>query len=310
MGTPELAAHILDRLAAAAAADPRFTVVAVVTRPDEPRGRGLTPHPSAVAEVAARSNLPVLKPIKIRSPEFLAQIKSYNPDLIVVAAYGRILPQSILDAAAIAPINVHASLLPRFRGAAPIEGAIISGDSQTGVTIMRVTAEMDAGPIILQRAIPIASDDTQSSLKRKLAELGADALLEALDLYARATVTEIPQNEAFATYTRPISKDDSIIDWSADAARIERMTRAFDPWPIARTRLGGDPLLIWRARVAAGPESSAAPGTLLAIRPEPIVRCGSGALALCEVQAPGRRRMRASEFFNGRKVAPGARLGM
>ena len=250
MGTPALAAHILDRLATQP--DPRFSVVAVVTRPDEPRGRGLALAPSEVGAVAARHNLPALKPVRIRTPEFLAEIKSYDPDLLVVAAYGRILPQPILDAAKLAPINVHASLLPRFRGAAPIEGAILSGDRETGVTIMRITAAMDSGPIILRRAIPITSDDTQGSLKSKLAELGAGALCDALDLYARGSVVETPQDEALATYTKQVGKEDAVIDWSADAAQIERMTRAFDPWPVARTTLGGGPILLWRARDRRG----------------------------------------------------------
>lgn len=308
MGTPALAAHILDRVATLS--DRRFSVVAVVTRPDEPRGRGMALAPSEVGAVAARHNLPVLKPVKIRTPEFLAEIKFYDPDLIVVAAYGRILPQPILDAARLAPINVHASLLPRFRGAAPIEGAILSGDAETGVTIMRITAAMDSGPIILRRAIPIASDDTQGSLKSKLAELGADALLDALDLYARGAAVETAQDESLATYTKQIRKEDAVIDWSADAAHIERMTRAFDPWPVARTTLGGAPILIWRARIAeSAHESSAAPGTLVVVKPEPIVRCGRGALVLREVQAPGRKRMPAADFFNGRQVAPGTRLG-
>lgn len=308
MGTPALAAHILDRVARLS--DPRFRVTAVVTRPDEPRGRGMALAPSEVGAVAARHDLPTLKPAKIRTPEFLAEIKSYDPDLLVVAAYGRILPQPILDAAKLAPINVHASLLPRFRGAAPIEGAILSGDAETGVTIMRITAAMDSGPIILRRAIPIAPDDTQGSLKEKLAELGAGALVEALELYARGAAVETPQDESLATYTKQIRKEDAVIDWSADAARIERIMRAFDPWPVARTTLGGAPILIWRARVAqATQESSAAPGTLVALKPEPIVRCGLGALILREVQAPGRKRMPAADFFNGRQVAPGTRLG-
>jgi methionyl-tRNA formyltransferase len=309
MGTPALAAHILDRLAAAAG--PCFSVAAVVTRPDEPRGRGMEFLPSAVGAVAARHNLPTLKPVKIRTPEFLADVKSYDPDLLVVAAYGRILPQPILDAARVAPINVHASLLPRFRGAAPIEAAILSGDGETGVTIMRITAAMDSGPMILSRATPIAPGDTQGSLKAKLAALGADALLEALELYQRGAVVETPQDESLATYTKPLRKADAVIDWSADAARIERMTRAFDPWPVARTTLAGATILLWRARVVVGAEQedTTAPGTLVAVKPEPIVRCGRGNLVLLEVQAPGRKRIRAADFFNGRRAASGQRLG-
>jgi methionyl-tRNA formyltransferase len=306
MGTPALAAHILDQMIAAANA--RFQVVAVVTRPDEPKGRGMSLAPSEVGAVAQRHGIPTLKPTRIKTPEFLAELKSFAPDLLVVAAYGRILPQTVLDAPRIMPINVHASLLPRHRGAAPIEGALLAGDAQTGVTIMRMIAQMDAGPMLLQRAIPIAPDETQASLKEKLAELGASALLEALDLVARGIVTETPQDESAATFTGQIKKEDAIIDWNRDAAVIERMTRAFDPWPVARTTLDRDALMIWRARVedAGGSE---APGTVIALKPMPIIKCGSGALALVEVQAPGRRRMSGRDFFNGRRIALGASLG-
>ncbi len=220
MGTPALAAHILDRIVAAS--DPRFQVVAAVTRPDEPRGRGLALYPSEVGEVASRCGIRTLKPVRIRTPEFLAELSSLEPDLLVVAAYGRILPQAVLDVARIMPLNVHASLLPRHRGAAPVEGAILAGDAETGVTIMRMVAEMDAGPMILQRAIPVAPGDTQGSLKDKLAELGAAALLDTLDLIARGAATETPQDDSRATYTRPIKKEDAIINWSGDAAAIER----------------------------------------------------------------------------------------
>ncbi len=313
MGTPALAAHILERLVAASGKD--FVVVAVVTRPDQPRNRGMRLEPSEVGAVAARHDLPTLKPVKIRTPDFLAELKSYAPDLLVVAAYGRILPNGVLDAPRIMPINVHASLLPRHRGAAPIEGAILAGDRESGVTIMRVVERMDAGPILLRRAIPLALDETQGSLKEKLAELGASALLETLAILRRGPIAEIPQDESAATYTAQIKKEDSIIDWSADAARIERMTRAFDPWPVARTVLGGE-LLVWRARViddaalAGAPEvAAAASGTIVRMKPEPIVKCGSGLLALIEVQFAGRRRMAAADFFRGRRVEVGARLG-
>ncbi len=310
MGTPALAAHILDRLIAAAGRD--FVVVAVVTRPDQPRNRGMKREPSAVAAVAERHHAPTLKPTKIRTPEFLAELKSYAPDLLVVAAYGRILPNAVLAAPRLMPLNVHASLLPRHRGAAPIEGAILAGDRESGVTIMRVVERMDAGPILLRRSLALAADETQGSLKDKLAELGATALLEALAIMRSRPLPEIPQDENMATYTAPIKKEESIIDWSADAARIERMTRAFDPWPVARTTLAGADLLIWRARVAdeATPAGAAAPpGAILRLTPEPIVKCGVGTLALIEVQAAGRRRMAAAEYFRGRRIELGARLG-
>lgn len=306
MGTPELAAHILERLAATAGEN--FSVVAVVTRPDQPRGRGQRPQPSEVGAVAVRLGIPTLKPAKIRTPEFLGELKSFDPDLLVVAAYGRILPPDVLAAPRIMPINVHASLLPRHRGAAPIEGALLAGDSETGVTIMRVVEQMDAGPMLHVRAIPIASDETQGSLKRKLAELGALALLEALEKLRRGELVETPQDESLATYTKPVEKSDAVIDWRLPAVQIERMTRAYDPWPVARTTLDGVDLLIYHARVveSAGTEEA---GCIIAITPHPLVQCGAGALELLEVQAPGRKRMSAADFARGRRLGPGRKLG-
>ncbi|MDO8433573.1 MAG: methionyl-tRNA formyltransferase [Candidatus Binatus sp.] len=316
MGTPSLAAHILERMIAAsrppsddAASNARFHVVGVITRPDQPRGRRLQMEPSEVGAVAARHAIPTLKPVKIRTPEFLAELIAFEPDLLVVAAYGRILPQSILDVPKIAPINVHASLLPKYRGAAPIEAAILAGEHETGVTIMRIIEQMDAGPTYLHRRIPIAPDDTQGTLKEKLAELGADAILEAIALLIRGELKETPQDEAAATYTSQIEKADAAIDWSKPASAIERMTRAYDPWPVARTTLGGEEILIWRAAVENERSSSEVPGTIVNLKPSPIVQCGVGRLRLIEVQAPGRKRMPAADFFRGKRIGVGARLG-
>ena len=306
MGTPALAAHILSRLAAAAGE--WFRVAAVVTRPDTPRDRKLALEPSEVGAVAARLNIQTLKPVKIRTPEFIAELKSFNPDLLVVAAYGRILPKEILDLPKIAPLNVHASLLPRHRGAAPIEGAILSGDSETGVTIMRIVERMDAGPMYLKRATAIAPDDTQATLKGKLAELGAAALLEALEMLRRGELIETPQDEALATYTKPIKKSDAVIDWSSGATEIERAVRAYDPWPVARTTLKGEQILVWRAEVE-NEDSGSAPGALVSVKPDVIVQCGHGRLRLLEVQAPGRKRIAAADFIRGKRVHAGARLG-
>jgi len=310
MGTPELAAHILDRLVVASGRDFRddLQVVGVVTRPDQPRGRGQKPQPSEVAAIAAHHGIATLKPTKIRTPEFLAQLKAFEPDLLVVAAYGRILPNDVLAAPRIMPINVHASLLPRHRGASPIEGAIVAGDRETGVTIMRVVEQMDAGAMLHVRSIPIADDETAGSLKRKLAELGAVALLEAIEKLRRGEIVETPQDESLATYTKIIAKADATIDWRQPAAHIERMTRAYDPWPVARTSFGGSDLMIYRASVVAS-KSDMAPGSIVSMGVSPIVKCGESALELMEVQAPGRKRMRAGDWARGRRLAVGDKLG-
>jgi methionyl-tRNA formyltransferase len=313
MGTPALAAHILERMVVAAGTD--FIVTGVVTRPDEPRKRGLRLGPSEVGAVAARARLPTLKPVKIRTPEFLAELRSFAPDLLVIAAYGRILPNPVLEAPRLMPINVHASLLPRHRGAAPIEGAILAGDRESGVTIMRVIERMDAGPILLQRAIALAADETQGTLKEKLAELGAQTLIEAIAQFRSGKIIESAQDENLATYTTPIEKAHAAIDWSSDAVQIERMVRAYDPWPVARTTIGGEDLLIWRARVidddAAVDRGGAvaAPGAITELKPAPVVKCGAGSLALIDVQAPSRRRMAAADYMRGRRVVVGTRLG-
>jgi methionyl-tRNA formyltransferase len=306
MGTPALAAHILERLVTASGTG--FRVVGVVTRPDRPRGRGLGMEPSEVGAVAAKHQIPTLKPLKIRTWSFLSEMEEFDPDILLVAAYGRILPAKILDVARIAPINVHASLLPRHRGAAPIEGAILAGDSETGVTIMRIVEQMDAGPMYFARRIPIEPTDTQGTLKEKLAELGAVATLEALDLASRGSLRETPQDEALATYTAQIEKKDALIDWNASAVQIERMTRAFDPWPVARTRLGANEVLIWRAAVADSDATGSA-GTIVSIKPNPAVQCGTGRLTLIEVQAPGRKRISAADFLRGKHIEAGARFG-
>ena len=306
MGTPALAARILDRLISHKG--PEFEVVAAVTRPDRPRGRGLTLEACEVAAMAERYNLPVLKPEKIRTEEFLRELKSFEPDLLVVVAYGRILPTAVLEAPRLMPVNIHASILPRYRGAAPIEAALLAGDPVTGVTIMRITEQMDAGPILLQREIPIAPEETQATLKSKLAELGAQAMLEALALFARGEIRELAQDESQVSYCRPVKKEDAIIDWRIDARQIEAMTRAYNPWPIARTKLGGQELLIYRAAVEDRGESDNSPGTIVRVEPVPLVQCGIGALSLLEVQAPGRKRMAAGDFMRGRRITAGQRF--
>jgi methionyl-tRNA formyltransferase len=309
MGTPSLAAHILKRLLEAP--DSPGQVVAVVTRPDQPRGRGLKLRPSEVGALAAEYGLPVLKPTKIRTAEFLDSLRSFKPDLLVVAAYGRILPPAVLEVASLMPINVHASLLPRHRGAAPIQGALLTGDTIAGVTIMRMVEQMDAGPILLQSEIPMAPGETQASLHDKLAELGAQALLEALRTLALGELHETSQNEDQATYTALVKREDARIAWSLPAGRIERMVRAYDPWPVAFSELNGEELRVYRATVEAdaAERTTPAPGTIVDVKGPPLVQCGEGRLRLIEVQAAGRKRMKGDDFARGRRLAVGDRLG-
>jgi methionyl-tRNA formyltransferase len=312
MGTPALAALVLDRLVQTSGED--FAVVGVVTRPDRPRNRGLQLEPSEVGAVAAHHGLTTLKPTKIRTSEFLAELQAFAPDLLVVVAYGRILPNPVLDAARIMPINLHASLLPRHRGAAPIEGAILAGDRISGVTIMRITEQMDAGPILFKRELELAFDETQGSLKQRMAELGATALIEALALARHGELVETPQDESLATYTTPVKKDDARIDWRREAVKIERMVRAYDPWPVVRTALGGADLMVWKARVAANPVAAPrlddqAAGTVVVTKETLAVQCGDRLLELVEVQAAGRRRLAGIEFARGRRLITGMQLG-
>lgn len=304
MGTPELAARILEVMLDGR--HPAWRVVGGVTRPDQPRGRGLGVAPSPVALVCAHHGLPVLKPRALGSREFLAQLTGWAPDYLVVAAYGRILPRAVLDLPRRLPINVHASLLPRLRGAAPIQGALLAGDRETGVTIMRIVERLDAGPILLQRRLEIAADDTSASLAARLADLGAQALLEALEALIAGRLTEMPQDESQATYTTLVKKEDARIDWSLSAVQIERAVRAYYPWPVAHALLGGDEVRIYRAApLTEGNPESAAPGTIIAAGRELVVQCGEGSLRLLEVQAPGRKRIKGEDFARGRRLSVG-----
>ncbi len=307
MGTPQFAAKPLKRLIIKGGS--QWQVVGVVTGPDRPRGRGLEVTPTPVAEVGAASGVPVLKPTSMRDQEFVGQLRALAPDLLVVVAYGKILPKEVLEIPRIMPLNVHASLLPRHRGASPVEAAILAGDTQTGITLIRMTEQMDAGPVLMQVAIPILPGDTQGSLKERLSELAADTLEQALPAIAKGELAEAPQDETQATYCKPIKKQDAWIDWSKDCVYIERMTRAYDPWPVARSRLSGKELLIFRAEALPDQHQAAWPGTVVEVQPEPVVACGQGALKLLEVQLAGKRRVSGGDLVRGRHLQKGQRLG-
>ncbi len=298
-GTPAFAVPALEAIVAS-----RHPVRAVFTQPDRRAGRGLRVEPSPVKLAALDHGFPVEQPATFRDAETVAHLAGYEPDVLVVVAYGLLLPQAALDVPRLGCLNIHASLLPRWRGAAPIQRTLLAGDAETGVTIMRLEAGLDTGPALLRQAIRIEAADTGGSLHDKLAALGAGMIVAALDLVASGQAVFEPQDETAATYARKITKDEARIDWSRPAAEIERMVRAFNPWPVAETRLDGAQLRVWQSRVVPAFDRPAAPGEVLEAKPDGLViATGRGALALERVQLPGRRPVLASEFVRGRVLA-------
>jgi methionyl-tRNA formyltransferase len=306
-GTPEFA-----RTAFQAVLDSRHELVGVFTRPDRPRGRGQRISASPVKEAALAAHLPVSQPATARDGAMLLELQSWRADVLVVVAYGLILPQPLLDAPRLGSVNVHASLLPRWRGAAPIQRAILAGDTQTGVTLMRMQAALDAGPMLLQRSIPIHATDTSARLHDTLAQLGAQTLLEGLDALAAGVLPATPQPAEGVTYAAKISKSEAAIDWRRSATQIDRQVRAFNPWPVAQTGFEETPLRILAARLyekGAPALEGRAPGTVVQVLGDAIVvQCGEGHLALTQVQRAGRRPVAAHEFAGGRALV-GQRLG-
>jgi methionyl-tRNA formyltransferase len=298
MGTAELACASLRALAESAPCE----LVAVVTQPDKPRGRDLKLQPPPVKELALRLNLPVLQPPKARDPQFITELAALKPDLIVVAAYGQILPQSILDLPRYGCLNVHTSLLPRYRGAAPIQWAILNDDAETGVTIMQMDAGLDTGPILSMARTPIAPEDNAQTLHDRLAGLGAKLLVQTIPDYVAGSLHVRPQPVEGASYARKITKEDGHLDWSLPARVLWCRVRGLAPWPGAFIHLPAQPrpllLKIWQAAVVSG--SQGVPGTVLATDKSGIVMaCGQGALRILELQLEGRRRLSAQEFLMG-----------
>lgn len=302
LGTPGFAIPSLEALLRT------HDVVAVVTQPDRPSGRGRRLTPPPVAAFARARGIPVLQPARLRAPEVVEQLRALRPDVIVTVAYGRIIPKEILDLPPLGPINLHPSLLPKYRGASPIAAAILHGETETGVTVMYQSAELDAGDIILQRRVPIAPEDTARTLEARLAREGAEALVEALALVAEGRAPRIPQEGAGSTYAGKLEKSHGRLDWTQSAARLVNVIRAMDPWPSAFTHHRGRLLKVWRARALPG--VAGAPGEVLAVGEEGIVvGAGDGALLLLEVQPEGGRRMTAAEYARGARLAAGERLG-
>jgi methionyl-tRNA formyltransferase len=303
MGTPGFAVPVLESLAVV------HQVIGVVTQPDRVAGRGRLLGLSPVKRVALEHGWPLIQPQSLRVPEAVAQIAAWNPEIIVVAAFGQILRQDMLDLPPHGCLNVHASLLPRWRGAAPVQAAILAGDAVTGVTIMRMDAGLDTGPILAQREEPIRADDTRATLKERLARLGAGLLVDVLPMVLAGELRLRPQPEVGVTYAGQLRRADGLLDWSLPADELDRRVRAFNPWPGAFTTWRGYRLRVWRAVALPGWRGDAPPGTVVALADGAAVVTGEGALRLEEVQLAGKRRMAVSAFLCGQRDCVGSRLG-
>lgn len=303
MGTPDFSVPVLSALA-----ESEHMVAAVVTQPDRPKGRGKGVAMSPVKEKALEYEIPVLQPRKVRDPAFVEELKSYEPDVCVVVAFGQILSREVLAVPRYGCINVHASLLPRYRGASPIQQVILDGEKETGVTTMMMDEGLDTGDILLQKSIAIAPDETGGSLFDKLSELGAPLLLETLRRLEAGTLTRIPQTGE-TCYAGMIQKSMGEIRWSLPALELERLVRGMDPWPSAYTRLHGKTLKIWQAQADPAPVEGV-PGTIAWVKRDSLgVVTGEGTLILHQLQLEGKKRMSADAFLRGYPVQPGTRLG-
>lgn len=307
MGTPELAAVSLRRLIAS----PEFQLAAVVTQPDQPKGRGLKLQPSPVKEIAQQANLTVLQPQRAREENFIEQLAALKPDLIAVAAYGQILPKGILELPRFGCLNVHTSLLPKYRGAAPIQHAILDDAPETGVTIMKMDVGLDTGDILTQERTPIAASDNSQSLHDRLANLGAELLLRTIPQYVSGTIQPRPQPAEGVTHAPKIKKSDGEINWTQPARAIWNRVRALVPWPGAFTHLPAQPqphlLKIWEAEPVQ--RAGEAGHVLQADKTGIVIGCGSGALRILVLQREGGRRMSAVEFLTGHPLTVGIKVG-
>jgi methionyl-tRNA formyltransferase len=304
-GTPRFAIPTLDALLRST-----HTVVAAVTQPDRPRGRGHRVSDAPVKARAVELSVPVFQPDRLRDPDFSTALRSFDPDLGVVAAYGRILPDAVLALPRFGMVNVHASLLPRYRGAAPVHRAILAGERETGVTIMRVVKELDAGPMLASTRCDIDPDATSEEVEAELARTGADLLVEIVDRLAQEEIRGVPQDDGLATYAPRLTREDGSIPWSDTARQIHDRVRGLYPWPHAFSFLEGHRVILLRTRVEAndGP-GPVAPGTIVTASGSDLaVRTGSGLIHITELQPEGRRPMTAREFMAGRAVQPGARF--
>jgi len=301
MGTPQFACPTLQMLL-----DRKENVVAVVTQPDRPKGRGQQLQQPPVKELAASCGIPVLQPQKVRVPEAVEEIRAFAPDLIVVVAFGQILPKALLDIPRLGCINVHASLLPRYRGAAPLNWCLINGETETGVTTMLMDVGLDTGDMLVKRAIPILPDEDAGSLHDRLAILGATAMAETLDLLAAGRLAPQKQDDSLSCYAPMLKKELGQIDWQKNPAEIRNLVRGITPWPGAYTRLDGRLLKLFTAHTAAG---EGIPGTVLRADGSGLeIACHGGSIVFTDLQLEGKKRMSAADFLAGYRVAPGTVL--
>jgi methionyl-tRNA formyltransferase len=302
-GTPEFSVPALEALVAS-----RHRMLAVYTQPDRPAGRGQQVTMSAVKQCALKHGLPVEQPLTLKDPAAVERLAQWQADLMIVVAYGLLLPKSVLETPRLGCVNIHASLLPRWRGAAPIQRAIQAGDKETGVTIMQMDVGLDTGPMLLERVTAIDARETAATLHDRLSMLGAEAVLEAIEAIAAGRATPREQPQEGATYAAKIRKEEALIDWSRPAVEIDRQVRAFNPWPIAETRWNGQQLRVWEA-LPLDRNASAAPGTVVATSGDGIeVATGEGILLLTRVQVAGRKAMPAADFLKAHRPE-GAVLG-
>ncbi|MDX5150971.1 MAG: methionyl-tRNA formyltransferase [Acidiferrobacterales bacterium] len=303
-GTPEFAVSSLK-----AVHESRHPVIAVFTQPDRPAGRGRKLQPSPVKEYALAHGLTVYQPDNFKNSDDVKQLATLQPDVMVVVAYGLILPQKVLEIPRLGCLNVHASLLPRWRGAAPIQRAIEAGDQTTGVTIMQMDAGLDTGAMLIKKETPIGEDDTAATLHDRLASMGASALLETLDELEQGTLTGEPQNSDHATYAKKLDKAEAEIDWNLPAEVLARKVRAFNPWPVANCRFNGKRLRILQAKAEATTNGETAVATICKVDDESIaVKTGEGCLHISRLQLEGGRPQTAREFLNGHQLKVGDRL--
>jgi methionyl-tRNA formyltransferase len=303
LGTPAFAVPTLEAIVAAG-----HDVAAVLTQPDRPKGRGQQEAASPVKQAALRLGLSVFQPERVRRPEAVEYLRGLGCEAMVVVGYGQIIPQSVIDIPPLGIINVHASLLPKYRGAGPIQWAIVRGETVTGVTTMRINAGLDTGDMLLKAEAPIEPEETALELGARLAAMGAELLVQTLAGLAAGNIVPEPQDDAQATLAPLLKKEDGLIDWSRSALEIHNQVRGLQPWPGAQTRFRGGPLQVWRTRVSAGEESAGPPGSVARGRPL-LVRCGQGSLELLEVQLEGRKRIPAADFANGQRLSENEILG-